>query len=170
MGTADARPLRMRYLVVVCAGGALSLFGCAHTQAIDTPVTPAAVAAYRAVRNGAQPMDVAEDVEFCTADDGVQVISKRWRSTDDWADKFRDRDLQEEVRDLIGRDPTLSGQPMSVRVDQGAAIIDGSVQRDAEAVAAARDALAVPGVVGVELRTTSQESPAQPRLAATLCE
>ena len=162
--------MRIFNVALTCALSALSLYGCAHGQPAQTPPTPDAIASYRSVRDGAQPVSIAGDVQFCAGDGDVQVLSRRWRSTDDWADKFRDRDLQQEARDAIGRDPTLTGQPVSVRVHQGAAIISGTVQRDADAVAAARDALAVPGVVAVELQTTSRESPAQPRLVATLCE
>jgi hypothetical protein len=162
--------MRIFNVGITGALSALALYGCAHGQPIDTPLTPEAVVSYRAVRAGELPVSAADGVQFCAGDGDVQVVSKHWRSTDDWADKFRDRDLQQEARDLIGRDPTLTGQPVSVRVREGAAIVSGTVQRDADAVAAARDVLAVPGVIAVELQTTSLEAPAQPRLVATLCQ
>ena len=162
--------MRIFNVGITCALSALALSGCAHGQPIDTPLTPDAVVSYRAVRAGELPVSVADGVEFCAGDGDVQVVSKQWRSTDDWADKFRDRDLQQEARDLIGRDPTLSGQSLSVRVHQGAAVISGTGQRDVDAVAAARDALAVAGIIAVELQTTSLEAPVQPRLVATLCQ
>lgn len=146
------------------------LFGCAHTQHFDSPLTSEAVSSYQAVRTGAEPIRVADGVQFCAGDGEVQVLRTRERSTDDWADKFRDRDVQQEVRDLLQRDPALSGQPVSIRVHEGEAIISGTVERDADAVTAARDALAVPGVVAVALQTTSRESPARPHLVATLCQ
>jgi osmotically-inducible protein OsmY len=77
--------------------------------------------------------------------------------------------LQQEVRDLIHRDPTLTWQSLNVHVQGGEAIIGGTVQHDAQAVAAAHDALAVPGVVAVQLQTESAESPVHTRLVATTC-
>jgi hypothetical protein len=162
--------MRHLHVGIMSALSAAALGACSHAQPIDTPLTSEAVVSYRAVRDGAMPVSAADGVQFCAGDGAVQVVSKRWRSTDDWADKFRDRDVQQEVRDLLGRDPTLAGQPLKVHVHEGGAIIEGTVQRDADAVAAARDALAVPGVIVAELHTTSRESPAQPRLVATLCQ
>jgi osmotically-inducible protein OsmY len=138
----------MRYFNggILCAS--IALCGCAHQQ--------------RAA--------AADSLQFCAADGGVEVTSTRRRGTDEWADKFRDRDVQRGVRDTIARDPTLASQPLSVRVDKGEAIISGTVEHDADAVATARRALAVPGVVAVELQTTSRETPTHPPLVATACE
>jgi osmotically-inducible protein OsmY len=138
----------MRYINggILCAS--IALFGCAHQQRAQ----------------------VADSLQFCAADGSVQVTSTRRRGTDEWADKFRDRDVQRSVRDVIDRDPTLASQQLSVDVHQGEAIIGGTVEREADAVAAARKALAVPGVVAVDLQTTSRETPAHPQLVATLCE
>ena len=162
--------MRLFNVGITSALAALCLYGCAHAPPYDRAPTAAAVVSYRSVRAGAAPISAAGDVRFCAGNDGVQVQSTRRRSTDDWADKFEDRDLQEDVRGVIARDPTLSSQPLHVRVHGGDAIIGGTVQRDADAVAAARHALAVPGVVAVELQTTSLESPTPPRLVATLCQ
>ena len=157
--------------VAIALGGMMSSVGCAHAPVQDTTASAAAViASYRAVRAGAEPVSVADAVRFCAADDAVEVFSDRPRSSDDWADKFRDSDLQPEVRDLVAHDPALAGQGVTVRVHQGEAIIGGTVQHDADAVAAARDALAVPGVIAVKLQTTSNESPMHSRLVATSCQ
>jgi osmotically-inducible protein OsmY len=161
----------MRFIdVAIALGGMVSLVGCAHARVLDTTApAAAAVASYRAVRAGVEPVSVGDAVRFCAADDAVEVVSNRARSTDDWADKFRDSDLQREVRDVVARDPALAGQSVTVRVHEGEAIIGGTLQHDADAVAAARDALAVPGVIAVQLRATSTESPVRSRLVATNC-
>lgn len=149
----------------------MSSVGCAHAPVLDkTAPAATAVASYRAVRAGAEPVSVADAVRFCAADDAVEVVSDRARSTDGWADKFRDSDLQREVRDLVAHDPALAGRAVTVRVHEGEAIIGGTVERDADAVAAARDALAVPGVIAVQLRATSNESPIHSRLVVTSCQ
>jgi BON domain len=161
----------MRILLLrISLGAALFFSACAHERPMDTPVPPTAVAAYRSVRAGELPTNRTNGVEFCAADGAVEVVRTVARSTDDWADKFRDSDLRQEIRDLVGRDPTLSGQPITVDVAEGEAIVSGTVQRDADALAAARDALAVPGVVAVQLRTASAESPAHPTLVAVECQ
>jgi osmotically-inducible protein OsmY len=152
----------MRHFIVgVVLGGGVFAAGCAHDRAIVS---------YRSVKSGEQPMSAADGVQFCAADGAVEVYSTRAHTYDDWADKFHDRDLQQEVRDLIHRDPTLAWQSVNVRVKRGEAIIGGTVQHDADVVDAARDALAVPGVVAVQLQTTSLESPARARLVAANCQ
>jgi osmotically-inducible protein OsmY len=160
----------MRYLSVTYVLGAFWLFGCAHEQLAETPPTPAAVHAYRSVRVGAQPISAAGGVQFCADADGVEVVSMRSHGWSDWADKFRDRDVQRSVRDVIARDASLSGQQLTASVHEGEAVLGGTVRRDADAVQAASDALEVAGVVAVRLQTTSLDSPAPPRLVATRCE
>ncbi len=160
----------MRILgVAIVMGGACCVGGCAHDLP-DAALGPGAVASYRAVRSGAAPVSAVDGVQFCAADGAVEVVSKRAHGYDDWADKFRDGDVQQEVRDLLHRDRRLAAASLDVRVDEGEAIVSGTVQRDADAVAAAHDALAVPGVIAVQLRTASAESPSPPRLVATRCE
>ncbi len=151
------------------ACGVVSALGCAHPQAVDTPLSDL-VTSYRSVRAGTQPVSVADGVQFCAAADAVEVVRTRARDVDDWADKFRDDDVQDEVRDLIRRDPTLAAQRIDVRVDGGEAILSGAVSSDADAVVAARDALGVAGVIAVQLRAVSSESPSAPRLAPTACQ
>jgi len=150
--------------------GAIFFFAsCAHERPVDTPRTADAVVAYRAVRAGEQPTTRADGLEFCAADGGVEAIRIATRTSDDWADKFEDHDLRQEVRSFMVRDPSLSQETIRVDVDKGEAILDGNVARDADAVAAARDALAVPGIIAVRLRTTSAEAPVQRTLVAVTC-
>ena len=159
----------MRSLDLRIALGALFFFtSCAHL-AVSDPPKPEAVVAYRSVRGGAEPISRAGGLEFCAANGGVEAVRTGARTTDDWADKFADAELCAEVHTLVRRDPELSAQPIAVTVDGGEAILDGRVRRDADAVAAARDALAVPGVLAVRLRTASDESPAARTLVAVAC-
>jgi osmotically-inducible protein OsmY len=159
----------MRLFELALLGGAFSC-GCAHEQPVASTPSPASVAAYRQVRAGQQPIVRGDGVTFCAGNDGVKALSQGPATTGGYADKFRDHDVQSSVRDQIRRDPALAGQAIDVHVEGGQANISGNLASDADAVAATKDALGVPGVVSVKVQTTSPELPAPPHLAAVWCE
>ncbi len=141
--------------------------GCAHEQ----PTQPAtqSVAAYHAVRMGEQQIVRGKSMTFCAGNDAVNVLSRGPSDSSQYADKFRDSDLQSKVRQAIRYDSTLASQDVTVDVQRGQAVISGNLASDTDAVAAAKDALGVPGIVSVKLQTTSPETPQPPRLAQVWC-
>ncbi|HEY2749470.1 MAG TPA: BON domain-containing protein [Polyangia bacterium] len=158
----------MRNIYLTLALGAL-VGGCAHEQIAAAPPSRQSVAAYQAVRTGQEATSRGDGVTFCAGNGGVKALSQNPGDIAQWADKIRDRDLQSSVRDRIARDPSLAGQGVSVYVNEGQAMIGGDLASDADAVRAARDALAVPGLVAAKLQTTSPESPSPPQLTAVWC-
>src|SRR5690349_2438965 len=95
--------------------------GCATIPTVRA--TPATVQAYDAVRSGARADAVGGDVRFCAGASGVLAERTRWRWSDDYATRYSDWALAEQVRAWLRHDPALAGAAIGasidVQVDQG---------------------------------------------------
>jgi osmotically-inducible protein OsmY len=124
--------------------------GCATIPTVHT--SPATVAAYRAVRDGARADVAAGDMRFCAGPDAVVAERTKWRPTDDVLTRYRDYDVAERVRAALRYEPALAGAAIDVRVEQGGARLEGRVASAEAATIAIARALDTAGVVLVEAR------------------
>jgi osmotically-inducible protein OsmY len=122
--------------------------------------SPATVAAYQAVRSGARPAAAGGDIEFCAGPDAVVAQRAKWRPSDDYAARYRDYAVADQVRAALRYQPPLPG--ISARVEQGAVRLDGHVPSDATAAEAIARALDVDGVVLVEARLFTPDATTPP--------
>ncbi len=140
---------------------ALSLLAaCATIPTVRS--TPATVAAYAAVRSGERAQATGGDVEFCAGPDAVVAERTRWRPTDDYATRYRDYAIDDQVRAVLRADPALAAAPIAVHVRQGAVRLDGHAPSDVAASEAIARALDIDGVVLVQARLFTPQTPQPP--------
>jgi hypothetical protein len=114
--------------------------------------SPATVAAYRDVRDGARSDVAAGDMRFCAGRDAVIAERTRWRPTDDVLTRYRDYDVADRVRAALRYERALAGAAIDVRVEQGAARLEGRAASAELATIAIARTLDTAGVVLVEAR------------------
>ena len=129
--------------------------------------SPATVAAYRDVRDGARSDVAAGDMRFCAGRDAVIAERTRWRPTDDVLTRYRDYDVADRVRAALRHEPALAGAAIDVRLEQGGARLEGRVASAEVATIAIARSLDTAGVVLVEARLFADEDGSRPPAAGS---
>jgi osmotically-inducible protein OsmY len=145
-------------VVVVCVVGFLG--ACATAPSVRS--SPSAVDAYQSVRAGETAKAHSGDLAFCAGPSAVVAERTKARSSDNWTNQFRDRDVADSVRGSLRSDPALVGSAIEVNVHQGAVKLDGHAQNPEVATHAIARALAVDGVVLVQARLFTPEQTSAP--------
>lgn len=144
----------------------LLLVAPACSTASSVRSSPPTVAAYESVRTGDRHDAAGGDVRFCAGHDVVVAERTRYRPSDDILTQYRDNAVAERVRGSLRADPALAGANIEAKVERGAVRLDGQAPSAAAASAAIARALDVDGVVLVEARLFTPETP-QPPVAGT---
>jgi osmotically-inducible protein OsmY len=139
---------------------------CAAIQTVRW--SPATVAAYQSVRDGARSDVAVGDMRFCAGPDAVIAERTKYRRTDDVLTRYRDIDVADRMRASLRYEPALAGAAIDVRVEQGAARLDGRVANAEAATIAIARALDTAGVVLVEARLFTPDDARAPAAGGAL--